>query len=559
MTANRADKPLIVQSDRSVLLDVHSPEAVEARSSLVRFAELIKSPEHVHTYRISPLSIWNARAVGVQASEMLETLQRFSRFPPPEMIKADIEDLAGRYGAIVLEKDAEGLRLVVDSPSCRELIARDEKMGRYLTQRLGPLCFRIDPAHRGILKQGLVELGYPADDRAGFLNGDDLPLSLTTHDEGNAFQVRDYQRDSVDAFHQSGSVFGGSGVICLPCGAGKTIVGMAVMERLQQCTLILTTNGTSVKQWHRELLEKTSLVEGQIAEYTGERKEIGPVTITTYQMLTWRKSKEAEYRNFELFHARSWGLIIYDEVHLLPAPVFRITAELQARRRLGLTATLIREDGREADVFSLIGPKRYDVPWRNLEAQGWIANATCIEVRVGMSEERRMQYALAPKRRQARIAAENPEKFAIVHELLEEYRESRVLIIGEYIQQLRELQKELGLPLIEGKTPQRAREDLYDRFRRGEARHLMLSRVGNFALDLPDADVLLQISGLFGSRQEEAQRLGRILRPKRNGQQAHFFTLVSQHTREEDFGRKRQLFLAEQGYSYELRFGTSCV
>ncbi|QTA89011.1 DNA repair helicase XPB [Desulfonema magnum] len=555
MSENPFENPLIVQSDRTILLDIHSPNADAARDHLARFSELVKSPEHVHTYRLTPLSIWNACAAGMAVDDMTHTLTHFAKYPPPEFILSDIRDLADRYGCVILEKDGNWLKLSVRDIPTAELLSRDKNVSPWLGKRLEPLSFRISPAHRGVLKQALVEAGYPAEDRAGFTDGETLSLSLArTARSGEAFSVRDYQQDAVEAFYQSGSNLGGSGVVCLPCGAGKTIVGISAMAKLKQTTLILTTNLTSVKQWRRELLDKTDISDDMIAEYTGEHKNIGPVTLSTYQILTWRKNKNADFPHFSLFHARPWGLIIYDEVHLLPAPVFRITAELQARRRLGMTATLIREDGHEEDVFALIGPKRYDVPWRILEAEGWIADAVCTEIRIPMPEPLRMEYALAPRRSQFRVAAENPEKLGTASEIIAAHPDARVLIIGEYLRQLQYIADALKYPLINGKTPPKKREELYSQFREGRIRHLILSRVGNFALDLPDADVLIQVSGIFGSRQEEAQRLGRILRPKKDGRQARFYTLVSQHTREEEYARNRQLFLTEQGYSYELNF-----
>jgi DNA excision repair protein ERCC-3 len=404
-----------------------------------------------------------------------------------------------------------------------------------------------------VLKQALVSAGFPAEDLAGYEAGEALEITLREcAASGAAFGVREYQRQAAESFYLAGSERGGSGVVVLPCGAGKTIVGLAAMEMVGQTALVLATSLTSVKQWRRELLDKTTLRPDDIAEYTGEQKSTGPVTLTTYQILTWRADREGEFPHLELFRARSWGLIIYDEVHLLPAPVFRATADLQARRRLGLTATLVREDGREGDVFALIGPKRFDVPWKDLERQAWIAAATCVEERVPMSAERRMEYALADRRSQFRIAAENPAKMGRLRRLLEQHRDGRVLIIGEYIAQVEAIAKEIDASLVTGKTPQAEREKIYDRFRRNELHCIVLSKVGNFAIDLPDADVLIQVSGMFGSRQEEAQRLGRILRPKGGGRSAHFFTLVSRDTREEEFAHHRKLFLTEQGYSYQV-------
>jgi DNA excision repair protein ERCC-3 len=547
------NKALIVQSDSSVLLELNAQRADEARAAVAPFAELVKSPEHVHTYRLTPLSIWNARAAGLDADEMVARLREHARYTVPPSVEQEILELAGRYGRVVITRDGSGLRCGCQDEMTAERLRRDREAGQYLTEQTSPTDFRIVPAARGVLKQALVRAGYPAEDFAGYLPGEPLDLTLRANTvAGKPFEVRDYQRQAAESFYLAGSKRGGSGVIVLPCGSGKTVVGLAAMDMVKQTTLVLTTSLTSVKQWRRELLDKTSLRPEDIAEYTGERKDTGPVTLTTYQILTWRADREGEFPHLELFRARAWGLIIYDEVHLLPAPVFRATADLQARRRLGLTATLVREDGRENDVFALIGPKRFDVPWKDLERQAWIAAATCIELRVPMSAEQRMEYALTERRGQFRVAAENPAKMVHLRELLERYRDGRILVIGEYIDQVETIAKEIGAPLVMGKTPGIERERIYESFRRGELRCLVLSKVGNFAVDLPDADVLIQVSGAFGSRQEEAQRLGRVLRPKNDGRAAHFFTLVSRDTREEEFAHHRKLFLTEQGYSYQV-------
>ncbi len=552
--------PLIVQGDRSVLVEVDNPRYAEARDALAPFAELEKSPEHIHTYRLTNLSLWNAAAAGLSADEMLDVLRRYSKFPVPSNLATDLAEVVSRYGRVRLvraEAPTEGgpawLRLICPDVPLLEELSRQPKLREYLKERLDEQSYLIDPAHRGVLKQALITVGYPAEDLAGYTEGAALPIHLrNVTRSGLPFHVRDYQREAADVFYAGGDARGGSGVVVLPCGAGKTIVGIAAMALMQRSTLVLTTGITAVKQWHREILERTDLTDDQVAEYTGEIKEIAPVTLATYQILTHRNDKTEEFPHFKLFDQRDWGLIIYDEVHLLPAPVFRVTAQIQARRRLGLTATLVREDGREADVFSLIGPKKYDVPWRELETRGWIAEATCCEVRIALPEALRMEYAVAEWRNKYRIASENPAKEEIVAHLLERYRDSRVIVIGQYLKQLRHLRKRFNLPLITGQTPNAEREELYDKFRKGEVRSLILSKVGNFALDLPDANVLIQVSGTFGSRQEEAQRLGRILRPKSNGEVAHFYTLVTRDTREQDFAHHRQLFLTEQGYSYRI-------
>jgi DNA excision repair protein ERCC-3 len=545
--------PLIVQGDRTILVEVDNPRYAEARDALAPFAELEKSPEHIHTYRLTPLSLWNAAAAGHSADDMIDVLRRFGKFPLPANLQADIAELVSRYGRVKLERHEDKLRLVCDDRPLLEELARQPKVRDYLGDRLDGESYLIEPGHRGVVKQALIAVGYPAEDLAGYTEGAPLPLGLRELGRsGMPWRVRDYQRDAADVFYAGGDVRGGSGVIVLPCGAGKTIVGIAAMALVQRSTLVLTTSITAVKQWRREILDKTDVAEKDVTEYSGEIKEIGPVTIATYQILTHRPDKDAEFPHFKLFDQRDWGLIIYDEVHLLPAPVFRVTANIQARRRLGLTATLIREDGREEDVFSLIGPKKYDVPWRELEQRGWIAEATCSEVRVALPEPLRMEYAVAEQRHKYRIASENPAKDDIVAHLLDQYTDKHVLVIGQYLKQLRQLGKRFGIPVITGQTGNAEREDLYHRFRRGEIRQLILSKVGNFAIDLPDANVLIQVSGTFGSRQEEAQRLGRILRPKSGGETAHFYTLVTRNTSEMDFAHHRQLFLTEQGYSYSI-------
>jgi DNA excision repair protein ERCC-3 len=545
--------PLIVQGDRSVLVEVDNPRYVEARDALAPFADLEKSPEHIHTYRLTNLSLWNAAAAGLTAERMTEVLRRYSKFPVPANLLTEIKDVVSRYGRLKLLREEEQLLLRCSDRALLLEIARQPKLKPLLGQPSGRDGFAIDPANRGVLKQALIAIGYPAEDLAGYTEGAPLEIRLRNlARSGLPFHVRDYQRRAADIFYAGGDAHGGSGVIVLPCGAGKTIVGLAAMALVQRATLVLTTSITAVKQWHRELLDRTDLGEGEVAEYTGETKNIAPVTLATYQILTHRSDKNEDFPHFKIFDRHDWGLIIYDEVHLLPAPVFRVTAQIQARRRLGLTATLVREDGRESDVFSLIGPKKYDVPWRELESQGWIAEANCTEIRVALPEEVRMEYAVAEWRHKYRIACENTRKEDLVARLLDRYQNHRVLIIGQYLKQLRRLRDHFDIPLITGQTATAEREDLYDRFRKGEIRRLILSKVGNFALDLPDASVLIQVSGTFGSRQEEAQRLGRILRPK-GGETAHFYTLVTRDSRELDFAHHRQLFLTEQGYSYAIQ------
>lgn len=548
--------PLIVQSDRSVLVEVDNPKYESARDALAPFAELEKSPEHIHTYRLTDLSLWNAAAAGMTAQEMVDALLQFSKFPLPGNIATDIRERVRCYGRVRLTRDprdASLLRIECDDPHLFEELSRQKGLRQYFADPVDRTACRIAEKFRGMVKQALIQVGYPAEDLAGYVTGADLPIALrNTALSGHPFHVRDYQKDAVEVYHAGGDVRGGSGVVVLPCGAGKTIVGLCAMAKLQKSTLVLTTSITSVKQWKREILDKTDLEESAIGEYTGESKVIAPVTLATYQIVTYRPTKADDFPHFEIFNKRDWGLIIYDEVHLLPAPVFRVTADIQARRRLGLTATLVREDGREGDVFSLIGPKKYDVPWRVLESKGWIAEAACTEIRCSLPDTLKMEYAVAEWRQKFRFASENPVKADVCERLLERYSESRVLIIGQYLHQLRQFAKRFDIPLITGQTSQGEREKLYGQFRAGTLRRLILSKVGNFALDLPDANVLIQVSGTFGSRQEEAQRLGRILRPKTDGESAHFYTLVTRDTKELDFALHRQLFLTEQGYRYEI-------
>jgi DNA excision repair protein ERCC-3 len=556
MAAYHIDNPLIVQGDHTILVEVASPRYNDARDQLVRFAELMKAPEHVHTYRVTPLSVWNACAAGVSAAEIIEALQEFSKYPIPQHVAVEIRDFASRYGRLKLIRDERGMILTANDAALAEEIAHGKHVAPLLRERLSPLEFRIDPGARGDIKQALVKIGFPAEDLAGYTTGESLSLALrSTTISGEPFGIRAYQQSAADAFHAAGGVHGGSGVITLPCGAGKTIVGMACIAKLQCSTLILTTSVTAVRQWIQELLDKTTLLEDQIGEYSGLAKHVRPVTVSTYQIMTWRQGQESDFVHLALFDSRNWGLIIYDEVHLLPAPIFRVTAGLQARRRLGLTATLVREDGREDDVFALIGPKKADVPWKILENQGWIATAKCTEVRLPLPEDLRMPYAVADARNKFRMASENPCKIDLVRKILERHPDEPALVIGMYLDQLKALAGPLGLPILTGTTPQRKRDELYADFKAGRIRVLAVSKVANFAVDLPDASLAIQVSGTFGSRQEEAQRLGRILRPKSGGNQAHFYSLVTRDTVEQDFALKRQLFLCEQGYGYDILDG----
>ncbi len=545
--------PLIVQSDRSILLEVDHPLHAEARDALAQFAELEKSPEHIHTYRLSPLSLWNAASGGMSAQEILELLTRYSKYDIPVNVAVDIREYVSRYGRVKLIREGDTLLLTSNDAALIAEIMHHKRTQPYLLRQLNRHTIHIDASRRGHIKQALIHIGFPAEDLAGYTEGSPLPLKLrskTLHRKD--FGPRKYQYAAAAAYYAGGAPSGGSGVVVLPCGAGKTIVGLVTMADIQRATLILTPNTVAVRQWIQEIIDKTDISPEMVGEYTGERKDICPITVSTYQILTYRRSEQEDFPHFALFTSFDWGLIIYDEVHLLPAPVFRITAEIQARRRLGLTATLVREDGREADVFSLIGPKKYDVPWRELERQGWIATAECHEIRVGMTEDEQLNYAMAEEREKYRLAAENPAKLTMTRYLAERHRDDQVLIIGQYIDQLKLLASDLEAPLLTGRTPTSQREKLYDQFRRGELKRLIVSKVANFAIDLPDANVAIQVSGTFGSRQEEAQRLGRILRPKIDGSLAYFYSIVTRDTRDQDFSANRQLFLTEQGYRYMI-------
>jgi DNA excision repair protein ERCC-3 len=556
------ENPLIIQSDKTVLLEVDNDQYTDARDALARFAELEKSPEHIHTYRITPLSLWNAAAAGMTAEDIVAALYRYSKYDVPANVTTDIADYVSRYGRlkIVRGPDERSMLLISDDAFLIAEVAHHKTLKTFVVAQIDEHTIQIDAAQRGNIKLELIRFGFPAEDLAGYVQGSHLSIHLREQTlSGERFVLRGYQQEAADIFHAGGQEYGGSGVIVLPCGAGKTMVGMAVMAKTQCATLILTPSTVAARQWKAELLDKTDLHEEDIGEYTGHAKEIRPVTMATYQILTYRKRKGAPFPHFALFNERDWGLIVYDEVHLLPAPVFRITAEIQARRRLGLTATLVREDGQEEDVFALIGPKKYDVPWKDLERQGWIATAECHEVRIPLPEDQRMIYALADSREKITVAANNPDKLPVLQTLLDKHREDSVLIIGTYLKQLKEVAREIDAPLITGKTAIRQREKLFEQLRNGEITVLVISKVGNFSIDLPDVTVAIQISGSFGSRQEEAQRLGRILRPKRHGLLAHFYTLVSRDTREQEFAAKRQLFLTEQGYRYEILYDDELV
>lgn len=588
------ENPLIVQGDRSLLLDVHAPKADECRNALIPFAELEKSPEHLHTYKLSPLSLWNAASAGFTSQDAIDVLNKYARYDVPQSIVMWINEISGRFGKLKLiegpevkvpvepskivkesekqNKESEKsdfiiekyLYLVADSipvykeiganPSVKKIFLKnelDETIIENGNQKTPELGFLLKLTDRGTVKQLLLQAGWPVKDEVSLADGEPLVVNLRSETlSGKKLEIREYQKNSAKALVGDKGPGTGFGTIVLPCGAGKTIVGMTIMDMLKTSTLIITTNISAVHQWIDELLDKTDLTADQIAEYSGENKEIKPVTVATYQVLTWRPAKDGPYPHFSIFHERPWGLIIYDEVHMLPAPVFRVVAELQAVRRVGLTATLVREDGCEGYVFSLVGPKRYDVPWKELERDHWIATAECVEVRVDLPLASEIDYAVANSREKHRISSENPDKLPVVKKIIEKYKDDKILVIGQYLSQLEEIAKILNVPIITGKTPNVQRDLIYKNFRSGKIRVLVVSKVANFAIDLPDASIAIQISGTFGSRQEEAQRLGRILRPKER--ESKFFSLITRNTVEEEFGSNRQKFLAEQGYAYRI-------
>ena len=536
------DGPLIVQSDKTLLLETSHPLAGECRRAIAPFAELERAPEHVHTYRVTPLGLWNARAAGHDAEQVVDALVTYSRYPVPHALLVDVADTMARYGRLTLSKHpVHGLVLTTTDRPILEEILRSKKIIPLVGQRLDADTVAVHPSERGQIKQVLLKLGWPAEDHAGYVDGEAHPIDLAQ----DGWTLRPYQEQAVEGFWH-----GGSGVVVLPCGAGKTLVGAAAMATAKATTLILVTNTVSARQWKHELVKRTSLTEEEIGEYSGTRKEIRPVTIATYQVMTTKR--KGVYAHLELFDSRDWGLVIYDEVHLLPAPIFRFTADLQARRRLGLTATLVREDGREGDVFSLIGPKRFDAPWKEIEAQGYIAPADCVEVRVTLTESERLAYATAEPEDRYRYCATTASKRRITRALVEKHRGIPTLVIGQYIDQLDELGEELDAPVIKGETTNPQREKLFDAFRNGEITVLVVSKVANFSIDLPEATIAIQVSGTFGSRQEEAQRLGRVLRPKADGHTAHFYSVVARDTIDQEFAAHRQRFLAEQGYAYRI-------
>jgi DNA excision repair protein ERCC-3 len=549
--------PLIVQSDFSLLLEVYNDKFEKTRNEITKFAELVKSPEHIHTYFISSLSLWNAAAVGVKLGDIINCLNDYSKFDVPSNVITEIKLIFSRFGVVEIRKlgeDNSKLMLLIKDENLEIEINSNPKLKKYLVNKIDKGKYQIDLLSRGDLKVIFFNFNIPVHDIAGYINGKKLEISLReTALSGLKFGLRDYQKMSSEAFYQAGSVFGGHGTIVLPCGAGKTIVGIDLISKIKMHTLILCTSVAAVHQWIREILDKTDLSENDIGEYTGDKKEIKPITVCTYQILIYRKNKESNFPNFSLFQSNEWGFIIYDEVHLLPAPIFRITAEIQSTRRLGLTATLVREDEHEKDVFCLIGPKKYDTPWKVLEKLGWIAEAKCIEIKLPLPDDILMEYLIADQKEKFNIAAKNRYKNEVLKDIILRHHGLSILVIGHFIDQLKIVSEKLKAPLITGKTPNKAREEMYGKFRRAEIKLLVVSKVANFSLDLPDASVLIQLSGTYGSRQEEAQRLGRILRPKVNNV-SYFYSLTTRDSIEEQYSHNRQRFLTEQGYSYEIDF-----
>ncbi len=548
------NKPLIVQSDNTILIETESKIFEKVRDKIILFSELVKSPDYIHTYKITSLSLWNAASSGMNSEEIISIIKKYSKYSIPEIVIYEIKEQISRFGAITLVKENKDfLRVIIKTDLLfREIIAnkRLKKFG-LITDKENE--FLLPTPNRGSFKLQMTKIGYPVADLGGYIEGAKLNINLRKRLKQNfsPFELRNYQNDAVNAFYANGSPYGGSGTIVLPCGSGKTIIGIATISKLKTETLIISTNITAIKQWKAELLDKTNIKEEDVGEYSGETKNIRPITIASYQIVTYRKNKTAPFKHFSLFNERNWGLIIYDEVHLLPAPVFRVVSSLQSRRRLGLTATLIREDGLEEEVFALIGPKKFELPWKQLETTGWIAKSYCVEYRVKLKESLNIHYATSDKRGKFRIASENPSKFNVIDRILEKHTNDNILIIGQYISQLNMLKDRYHFPIITGKTPNKTREIIYNDFKNGKIKKLIVSKVANFAVDLPDANVAIQISGTFGSRQEEAQRLGRILRPKKGENIAYFYTIVTQNTIEQIYARNRQMFLIEQGYRYQ--------
>lgn len=553
----KIEYPLIIQSDFSLLLEVQNDYFEEVRNSISKFAELVKSPEYIHTYKISSLSLWNAAATGLKLEDILKNLDDYSKYEVPQNVIEEIKIIYKRFGLVEIHKlkgDDNNLVLFIKDANVEKEIISIPKLKKFLVKKIDDRRYKISLFSRGDLKVSFFDYNIPVYDIAGYKEGKKLEIDLRKKTlAGKDLKIREYQKMASDAFYHSGTEYGGHGTVVLPCGSGKTIVGLDVMSKVRSYTLILTTSVAAVHQWINEILDKTYLTKDEVGEYTGDKKEIKPITICTYQILVYRRSKEDAFHHFEVFQAYDWGLIIYDEVHLLPAPVFKVTSGIQSKRRLGLTATLVREDNKEKDVFCLIGPKKYDTPWKVLEKQGWIAEAKCFEIKLPLEENVLMEYLISDQKAKFNIAARNSLKLEALKNILFKHKGQLILVIGHFIKQIEKAAEMLKAPLITGKTPNSEREVLYNKFKNREVDILVVSKVANFSIDLPDASVLIQLSGTYGSRQEEAQRLGRILRPKHNNT-SYFYSLVTQDSIEEQYSLKRQRFLAEQGYSYEIDF-----
>ncbi len=541
------NKVITIQADKSVLLDTHHPMFEEVRKRLVNFSELIKTPEHIHFYRITPISLWNSAANGVTLEEILETLEVYKKYDIPKNVVEYIKKHFSIYGKVVFESFNDNMMGIrVEEPKLVDKVK--SLIEKYISEEKEGPVFIVEKRLRGTIKTELIKHLIPVKDIAGFESGNKIEMEFRKISlEEKYFALRYYQSEAVYSFSKWRE---GSGIIVLPCGAGKTIVGMGIMRDIGEYTLIITTSVEAIRQWKREIIDKTTLTANDVGEFTALVKDIKPITITTYNMLIHKNNKSEEIRNINIFTDKNWGLIIYDEVHILPAPIFRMTSVIQSKRRLGLTATLVREDNLESEVFTLIGPKIYEYPWKALEKEGWIAQAVCFEIKVPLSERDYNNYINSNQRYKFRIASENTRKYGIIKKLVDKLKYNHILIIGHYINQLEEISDMLKIPLITGETSNQDREILYREFRKGNIKALAISRVGNFSIDLPVANVAIQVSGIFGSRQEEAQRLGRILRPQSG--KSYFYTLVSKDTIEEQFAKKRQLFLLEQGYQYNI-------
>ncbi len=566
----KLNNPVIVQADGKVLVEANHKKYEQAREFLTQFAELESSPNALHTYQITNISLWNAASANLSSVEIVLGLNKISKYPIPKEVEELITDTIDRYGLVKLLPNPDNpqeIKVAFESAYIQRLFTSEPLVQDLLIKRgrRKDMTYSISIANRGIFKQQCLLADWPVEDLAGFKPGTALSISLRDRIKNTdiVFEPRSYQWEAAKRWYQDGKSTGGCGVVVLACGGGKTIVGITAMSLVQRKTLILATNQASVNQWIQEIISKTNLTSRDVGSYTSDSRDLRPVTVSTYQMVSHKKSKDDGFENLDIFDKEDWGLIIYDEVHLLPAPVFGATANLQAMRRLGLTATLVREDGKENDVFTLVGPKRYELPWQDLQKLGFIASISCVEIHVEMSKELRRTYREAKEKDKSMLASNNPAKLDAVRYLLKKHRQDNVLIIGTYLEQLDIMSAELQLPVITGKTPNHLREKLFAQFRSGKIKTLIVSKVANFSIDLPDANVAIQLSGTFGSRQEEAQRLGRILRPKnlkRKGKnnnvnienKAYFYTLVTKDSKEQTFALNRQKFLAGQGYRYQL-------